>query len=207
LFVPGCLLKKGQNEIIVFDLDNPTERSIAGIDHAILDVTAKDGSQLNRKPGQTLELSAWTPVMQDTLADGTGWKTVSFGKTVAGRFFCLEVLRGQKANDPVACLAEMELTGEDGKALNTLKWKILYADSEEVNKANNTADKLYDLQESIPWQTDISGDKPGYPHQVVIDLGEVVKITGIRLLPRTDKSSIGNVKEYRVYLENVTPKF
>lgn len=207
LFVPGCLLKKGLNEIIVFDLDNPTDLRVAGIDHPILDVTAKDGSQLNRKPGQTLELSAWTPVLQDSLPAGAGWKTVSFGKTVSGRFFCLEVLSAQNANDPVTCIAEMELTGEDGKAVSTLKWKVLYADSEEINKANNTADKLYDLQESIPWQTEISNDKPKHPHQVVIDLGEVVKLTGMRLLPRSDKSTVGNVKDFRVYLENVTPKF
>lgn len=207
LFVPGCLLKKGMNEILVLDLDQPSDLSISGLDHAILDVTAKDESQLHRKPGQTLELSGLTPILQDSLPAGPGWKAVPFGKTVSGRYFYLEVLSAQKANDPVTSVAEMELTGEDGKAVSTLKWRVLYADSEEVNKANNAADKLYDLQESIIWQTDISSDKPKHPHQVVIDLGEEVKLTGFRILPRSDKSTVGNVKDFRIYLENTTPKF
>ena len=207
LFLPGCLLKKGVNEIIVFDIDNPTELSIAGLDHAILDVTAQDESQLHRKPGQKLDLKGLKPVLTDSLPAGPGWKAISFGKTVTGRYFCLEVLSAQNAKDPVTSVAEMELLGEDGKAISTLNWRVLFADSEEVTKANNAADKLYDLQESIIWQTQVSGGKPSHPHQVVIDLGEQFKVTGFRILPRSDKSTVGMVKDFRIYLESAPIKF
>ena len=37
LFVPGCWLKKGQNEIIVLDVMGPQSPAIEGLDHPILD--------------------------------------------------------------------------------------------------------------------------------------------------------------------------
>ena len=104
-------------------------------------------------------------------------------------------------------VAEIELIGIDDKPIPSLNWKVLFADSEEATKTNNTADKLFDLQESIIWQTQITGVRTKHPHQVVIDLGEVVGVKGFRILPRSDKSRVGIVKDYQFYLEINSFKF
>jgi beta-galactosidase len=79
-------------------------------------------------------------------------------------------------------------------------------DSEETEKAANGADKIFDIQESIIWQTKI-GDKTNHPHQVVIDMGKEVNVKGFRILPRSDKSTKGIVKDYLFFLEKKPFKF
>lgn len=208
LFLPGSWLKKGANEIIVLDVDQPAaDATVAGLDKPILDKTSQDESLLHRKPGQQLKLEGVTPVATGSLPSGSGWKTVNFDAVKEGRYFCLEALSAQNENDPVTSVAEIELLGEDGNVVSTLSWKVLYADSEEVTSANNAADKIYDAQESLIWQTQVTGGKPKHPHQVVIDMGLVFKVKGFRILPRSDKSTVGIVKEFRFYLERNSFRF
>lgn len=201
LYLPGCWLKKGSNEIIVLDLDKPQEQAIAGMNHPILDKIYQDDFLLHHKQGQKLILSDRKPLMNGSLSADAGWKSRTFIGIKKGRYFCFEALNSQDAGDISTSIAEIEMIGEDNKSISSLNWKVLYADSEEVNKVNNSADKLFDLQESIIWQTQLTGEKTGFPHQVVIDMGEVVNLKGFRLLPRADKSKSGMVKDYRFYLE------
>lgn len=201
LFMPGCWLNKGRNEIIVLDVDVPKETSVAGLSKPILDELHPDESLLHRSKGQSLDLGSETPAITSSFGAGTGWKDISFDKVQQGRYFCLEALNAQNEKDPLASIAELELTGEYGVTLSTLKWKVLYADSEEITSANNAADKVYDQQESTIWQSQSVGAKPKHPHQIVIDLGEVVKVKGFRYLPRSDKSGAGMIKDYRVFIK------
>ncbi|RZM22811.1 MAG: beta-galactosidase, partial [Pedobacter sp.] len=201
LFVPGVWLKKGVNEIIILDVDQPSDRVVQGSKEPILDQINPDESLLHRSKGQTLTLGNEIPVAAGSFAAGAGWKVVKFDKTEKGQYLCFEAVNGQSDQELLATVAELELLGADGKSISTLKWKISYADSEEITSANHAADKLFDLQESTFWQTQSTGAKPGYPHQVVIDLGEQTSVTGFRYLPRSDGKTDGNIKDYRVYLK------
>ncbi len=42
LFLPGPWLRKGSNEVILFDLEGGTEKTVRGLDHPILDEQAKE---------------------------------------------------------------------------------------------------------------------------------------------------------------------
>lgn len=42
LYVPGCWLKKGRNEVVLFDLENTGRGSLAGLKHAVKDAAAVD---------------------------------------------------------------------------------------------------------------------------------------------------------------------
>ena len=205
LCVPGCFLKKGANEIIVFDLDKPASTTIAGLNHPILDVIGKDDSQ-PKKTAKSLNLNGLNAVNTGTLPAGTGWKAINLDEMITGRYFCFEALNAQDANDNSTSIAEFEIIGEDGKAVSSINWKVVFVDSEETVKAANGADKLFDIQESIIWQTKI-GDKANHPHQVVIDMGKDVKVKGFRILPRADKKIKGMVKDYRFFLEKKAFKF
>jgi beta-galactosidase len=42
--VPGPWLKKGENEVVVFDLKGESGRSLQGLDHPVLNAPVKKGS-------------------------------------------------------------------------------------------------------------------------------------------------------------------
>lgn len=201
LFVPGIWLKKGLNELVILDVDQPSKRIVEGLREPILDKINPDESLLHRAKGQTLSLKDEKPVASGSFEAGAGWKAINFEGSQKGQYFCFEAVNGQSDSELLASIAELQLIGADGKPISTLKWKILYADSEEITSANHAADKIFDLQESTFWQSQATGAKPGYPHQVVIDLGEQTSLKGIRYLPRSDGKTAGNIKGYRLYLK------
>ena len=197
LFLPGCWLRKGRNEVIVLDLKGPRSPTLRGLDRPILDQLRGNLSDTHRKPGQTLDLSGEAPVAEATLKAGGGWQTLAFPAPAKGRYLCLE-LRSVWKEGPAA-IAELDLLGPDGKPLPREEWRALYADSEETRSANATADKVYDLQESTFWQT---APEAKAPHAIVLDLGADVQATGLRILPRAEKGAPGQPKECRVFLKD-----
>ncbi|HLP16224.1 MAG TPA: glycoside hydrolase family 35 protein, partial [Bacteroidota bacterium] len=143
LCVPGCYLKKGTNEIIVFDIGTPTTPVIAGLDHPILDVLGKDDTHMGPKPTH-LDLHDVTPVIAGTLPATRGWKTIELPEQTRGRYFCFEAVSAQDPNDSSTSVAEFEILGKDLKAISSLRWKVVFVDCEETEKAANGADKLFD---------------------------------------------------------------
>ena len=197
LFIPGCWLKEGENEILVLDLKGPTKSSIKGLKKPILDVLREKAPETHRKDGEKLKLTGEKVAHEGAFTPGNGWQEVRFAAPVKGRFFCLEALSPQ-ANNNIAAIAEFDVLGADGKPVSREHWKIRYADSEETRSGNRTADKIFDLQESTFWMT---VDNVAYPHQLVIDLSKVETVTGFRYLPRAEKDFPGMIREYRVYVK------
>lgn len=197
LFMPGCWLKEGENEIIVLDLKGPEKASIRGLKKPILDWLRNEGASTHRKEGEQLDLSRETPVAEGTFVPGNGWQEVCFDRQSIGRYFCLEALSAQKGKK-IAAIAELDVLGADGKPISREKWRIRYADSEETRSGNCTGDKVFDLQESTYWMTVA---KDAYPHQLVIDLDGDYTVTGFRYLPRAEKGYPGMIKDYRVYVK------
>ncbi|MDH6342203.1 beta-galactosidase [Parabacteroides sp. PFB2-12] len=200
LYMPGCWLKKGENEIIIFDLASPEKATVAGLRQPILDMLRGNGAYTHRKLGENLDLSGEKVSYQGSFRPGHGWQHVKFGKAEKIRYFALEALNAH-GGDNYAAMAELELLGEDGKPVSRQHWKVYYADSEETNEANNIATNVFDLQESTFWHTDYSNTKAPYPHQLVIDLGEEKTITGFSYLPRAEANATGMIKDYRIYLK------
>ena len=198
LFMPGCWLKKGKNEIIVLDLLGPEKATVSGLKRPILDMLRAEAPATHRTKGQNLNLKGEKSVAIGELTAGNGWQEVKFGKTVAGRYFCLEALSAQDGKD-LACIAEMYLLDENGERLSREPWIINYADSEDVSHVNCSADKIFDLQESTYWST--TKDTP-YPHSVVIDLGSTRTLTGIQYLPRMESEVPGGIKDFKVYVKS-----
>ncbi|HQF47616.1 MAG TPA: beta-galactosidase [Flavobacterium alvei] len=202
LYMPGCWLKKGKNEIIILDLETPTATQISGVTTPVLDKIVIDESLLHRKKGETLDLSAEAPVNSGSFIAGQGWKEVIFDKESEGQYFCFEALSSQNLKDQSSSMAEFELIGVDGLPINRSKWKIIYADSEEISVGNYSAEKIFDQQESTFWSTAWTVSKTPHPHHVVVNMDEIVKIKGFKYLPRTDKSTNGNVNSYRFFIKS-----
>jgi beta-galactosidase len=200
LYLPGCWLKEGENEIIVFDNMTPDQPGIEGKRQPILDVLKNKDGLKHRKEGENLDLANEKPVHKGAFKSGNGWQTVKFDKSFKTRYFCLEALNSQ-AGDEYASIAEIEVLGKDGKPISRENWKIVYADSEEIDAANNTANNVFDLQESTIWHTSYSSGKDKFPHQLIIDLGEGQEITGFLYLPRVDANKPGMIKDFKVYVK------
>ena len=196
LYVPGCWLKKGKNEIIVLDVVGPREAVVWGQAEPELNKLQLEKSNKHNNIGDKPDLNSDTPAAQGQFKAGNGWQTIKFAGPKKGRLLCIEASSTQSGDDVVA-VAEIYALGADGKRLSREPWTTKYADSENEN-GNHTGDKVYDLQESTYWQT-IKGN--GFPHLLVIDLGGEQTITGIEYLPRAEQGAPGSIKNYKIFVK------
>jgi len=195
LYVPGCWLKKGKNEIIVLDVVGPKQPVVWGQDKPELNKLQLEKSNKHNNIGDKPDLNSATPVVAGAFKGGNGWQTIKFDGQKKGRYLAIEVVSNQDGKD-VTAIAELYLQGADGKRLSREPWVAKYADSEEEN-GNHTLDKVYDLQESTYWQT-VRG--ASMPHLLVIDLGSEQTVTALEYLPRAEEGAPGSAKNFRVFL-------
>ena len=197
LYMPGCWLKEGENEILVFDIVGPKEARTEGLEEPILNQLLVNKPLTHRNKGEELRLAGETPVLSGSFKAGNGWQEMKFGKPVSGRYVCIEALNAQDGKD-LACIAEMYLLDKNGERLSREPWIVKYADSEDVSQVNRSADKIFDLQESTYWSTETGS---AYPHAVVIDLGAKHTLTAIQYLPRMESNVPGGIKDFKVYVK------
>ena len=199
LYMPGCWLKKGENEILVFDIVGPRQARSQGFKEPVLDRLSLASPQLHRGEGDTLNLASFTPVLAGTFRPGNGWQEVRLDAPVRGRYVCIEALDAIDGKD-VAAIAELYLLDENGERLSREPWTAVYADSEDVADGNRSADKVFDLQESTSWTT-VAGVP--FPHAIVIDLGGERNISGLQYLPRMESDAPGAIRNFRLYVSPV----
>lgn len=197
LYLPGCWLKQGRNEVIVLDVVGPKgEPTSFGQDKSELDKLNLERTNKHNNPGDRPDLNSLTPVAQGTLDSGNGWQTVKFARPATGRYLAIEALSAQDGQE-FAQIAELYALDNKGQRLSREPWTAKYADSENAEQENQTADKTFDLQESTYWST-MKGSP--YPHLLVIDLGSEQTLTGIDYLPRAEQGAPGGVKDYKIFL-------
>ena len=196
LYVPGCWLKKGKNEVIVLDVVGPKEAVVWGQDKPELDKLQLEKSNKHNNIGDKPDLNSDTPAATGAFSAGNGWQKVNFAKQAKGRLLCIECLSAQDGKE-VSAIAEIYALDAQGKRLSREPWTTKYADSENEN-GNHTGDKVYDLQESTYWQTSKGA---GFPHLLVIDLGSEQTVSGIEYLPRAEQGAPGSVKNYKIYVK------
>ena len=203
LYMPGCWLKKGENEIIVFDILGPREAKSEGLKGPKLDQLLVKKRLTHREAGQNLDLSDEKPVVAGSFKPGNGWQEVKFNAPIRGQYVCIEAVNAIDGKD-MAAIAEMYLLDDKGERLSREPWTVMYADSEDTEGVNRSADKTFDLQESTYWQT-----APGvkFPHTVVIDLGSSRNLSGFQYLPRMEAEVPGAIKNYKIYVKETPFKY
>ncbi len=195
LYIPGCWLKKGKNEIIVLDIVGPREPVVWGQTEPELNKLQLEKSNKHNNIGDKPDLNSATPAFAGSFKPGNGWQTVFFKDDATGRYLAIECLSTQKEGDRAA-IAEIYLQNPGGRRISREQWTVKYANSEEDN-GNHTGDKVFDLQESTFWQTEKSVKAP---HLLVIDLGSEQTIGGLEYLPRAEQGAPGSVKDFRAYI-------
>ncbi len=196
LYMPGCWLKEGENEIVVFDILGPKHTGVEGLKEPVIDKLHITKPLTHRRDGETLDLKDEKPVAIGTFGPGNGWQEVKFSNATTGRYVCIEAINSIDGKD-VASIAELYLLDGNGERLSREPWTVMYADSEDIAKVNRSADKTFDLQESTYWAT-----VPGiaFPHSVVIDLGATHTLSGLQYLPRMESEVPGAIGDYKIYV-------
>lgn len=203
LYMPGCWLKKGENEIIVQDIVGPQETVVEGLSKPIIDKLNVDAPNTHRKEGQTLNLAGETPCKAGEFAAGNGWQEVLFDQPVTGRYVCIEALNSHN-NREYACIAEWYMLDGKGQRISREPWTVAYADDEDISSGNKTADKIFDLQESTYWSTN---KDVKFPHYIVLDLGAEQTLGGFQYLPRVEQGAPESIKGYKIYVKSQPFKF
>ena len=72
LFMPGCWLKEGENEILVLDLKGPAKASIKGLKKPILDMLREKAPETHRKDGEKLKLAGEKVTHEGAFTPGNG---------------------------------------------------------------------------------------------------------------------------------------
>ena len=197
LYVPGCWLKKGKNEVIVLDIVGPkAEPIVFGQTEPELNKLNLEKSATHNQPGDKPDLNSATPVAEGQLMAGNGWQTVKFKAPQKGRYVALVARSTQKGDDEVS-VAEVYVQDAQGHRLSRESWTVKYSDSEDVLRGNNTADKTFDLQESTYWRT---VRKAKLPHMMVIDLGSEQTVAAFEYLPRAEQGAPGSIKDYQIFV-------
>ena len=197
LYVPGCWLKKGKNEVIVLDIVGPkAEPIVFGQTEPELNKLNLEKSATHNQPGDKPDLNSATPVAEGQLMAGNGWQTVKFNAPQKGRYVALVARSTQKGDDEVS-VAEVYVQDAQGRRLSRESWTVKYSDSEDVLRGNNTADKTFDLQESTYWRT---VRKAKLPHMMVIDLGSEQTVAAFEYLPRAEQGAPGSIKDYQIFV-------
>ena len=197
LYIPGCWLKKGKNEVIVLDIVGPkAEPIVFGQTEPELNKLNLEKSATHNQPGDKPDLNSATPVAEGQLMAGNGWQTVKFKAPQKGRYVALVARSTQKGDDEVS-VAEVYVQDAQGHRLSRESWTVKYSDSEDVLRGNNTADKTFDLQESTYWRT---VRKAKLPHMMVIDLGSEQTVAAFEYLPRAEQGAPGSIKDYQIFV-------
>ena len=195
LYLPGCWLKKGRNEIIVMDIVGPKAPVIWGQDQPELNKLQLEKTNKHNNPGDRPDLNSAQPVAQGVLLATDLCQTIEFNRPAKGRYIAIECKNVHGTNDYVAIAELYALNAEDYR-ISRDSWSVKYADSEEED-GNHTGDKAFDQQESTYWKTQKGSS---FPHLLVIDLGEVRTLTGLQVLSRTEKGSPGALKDYKIFV-------
>ena len=140
LYLPGCWLKKGKNEVIVLDVVGPKgEAGKPGStvaptafcqDHPELDKLNLEKSNKHNEPGHRMDLNSETPVLKGEFKAGNGWQTIKLDKPVTGRYFAIQAESSQSGDSQIA-IAEVYLQDAQGNRIDRNNWVAFYADSEK----------------------------------------------------------------------------
>lgn len=197
LYLPGAWLKKGRNDVVVFEQIKDGAPAISGLAAPILDQLNNDDNAPGRKNTPAPKLEASDLVKEGSLAVGASAQEIRFSAR-RGRYLCLVALSSQNG-DEFTTLAELDALNAEGQSVGHKGWKILYADSEENFAEGDQAELAIDGDRDTFWHTLWSAPHPKHPHTLVIDLGAEHELSGVRLLPRQD-SDHGRIKDFRLYL-------
>ena len=193
LYVPGCWLRKGGNEIVVLDFFGPRgkcEVDFAG--KAVLDVLQID-TDFNRVRREHEKFVGGEEVASGTFPSGDESQIAMFGKGVRGNYFTLQALTTYDAKN-LATISEFAFLDREGNPMNSLDVQITGVDSEEEIREDGVAENAIDGQIEAYWLT----SSRTLPHWIEFYVPAKTEVFGFRYTPRQNKN-IGRIKDWKFF--------
>lgn len=197
LYMPAPWLKKGKNEIIVFEMEDTGHRTVAGLNQPILDENGKDkNARVREKRDYTKQprLDQGDVIFSGKMEKKQGWQDYSFRNAVTLRHLCFESLTSY--DDRFSCISEIDLLDADGSPVAKDNWKVVYVNTEQ--EGEGYSDQMIDDDVNTYWHSQWQGEQPKHPHRIIIDLGEIRTVKGFRIRQRNPEAA-GCVKDFRLY--------
>lgn len=197
LYVPAPWLKKGKNKIIVFEMEPTATRAFGSLAEPILESLGVDkcktGAPKRANTGAPI-LEIGDMVFSGTLAQSNDPQDFRFAKNSTLRHLCIE-FSSSWTDDKKASLREVELLDENGKLIDRSRWSIFYVSSEDDERNKGIAENAIDLDPSTQWQSKAGA----LPERLIIDLGEINAVSGVRLTSRTGAWIDAQGKDFKIY--------
>lgn len=199
LYIPAPWLKKGKNKIVVFEMEDTGNRTLCGHDRPILNTVGID-KNYKEKPKRDFSkkpiLDAGDIALEQTIKLDNEWQTYNFKTDKTMRHCCIETL-STYGNDGKACILEVDLMDSDGQVIDKSNWRIVYVNSEQVDKNIGVAENIIDGDISSFWHSNL--DENSKSHSIIIDMNEIYKVKSIRIRSREGAFLTGQVEDFRVY--------
>ena len=206
MYIPGCWLKDGMNEIIVWDAVGvpfdaarfSTISTLTWTDAPILGEMRPETDYFAFQQRAKLVSTLEHPAKEGEFANETKRQDVRFDKPRTGRYFALESLDAWDGREFAAC-GEIDLVDAAGKNIPHTKWSVAACSSEERKAEDGSAENLVDGQTANMWHSEWQARQPKHPHYFVIDLGKVETVGGFNFTPRQSNGA-GRIRKYRAYV-------
>ena len=200
MYVPGCWLREGVNEFLVFDFGgNVPMDGLEFVDSPILDEMHPEIDIISATKRDSAPFSPpENPTLRGEFPDVVASQEVLLDKPMKARQFAF-VIDSDWPGKGVAAVAEFELLDGKGESLPHGSWKFISLSSEETLQEDGAAENAIDGQISNFWHSRWSKDQAKPPHYFVIDAGSEVEVSGFRYTPRQDGRS-GRVRGWRLFL-------
>ncbi|MBP5791973.1 MAG: beta-galactosidase [Kiritimatiellae bacterium] len=200
MYVPGCWLREGENEFVVFDFGgNVPAKGLVFTDTPVLDEMHPECDFIAEphRESEPFEPPA-NPTLRGEFPDGAEARTVKLPAPAAARRIAF-IVDSDWSGKNVAAIAEFELLDAKGASIPHDKWRFVSVSSEETAQEDGSADNAIDGQISNFWHSRWSKDEAKAPHYLVIDLGEETEISGFRYTPRQNMNN-GRVRSWRFHV-------
>ena len=194
LYVPGCWLKAGVNEIEVLDFFVEDEsREVALIDTPILDVLRPE-TDFSRKERATKAFVGGREVTGGTFPNSDKAEVVKFSSPVKGEYFTLQILSSYDKKS-LASIAEFDFIDAEGNPLTALPLSVSGVDSEEEVVEDGAAENAIDGQVEACWVT--SSRK--FPHWIEFHVDKPAEVWGFRYTPK-QRHTTGRIENWKFFV-------
>ena len=193
LYVPGCWLKEGANEVVILDFFGPrAEAEVAFLEKPILDVLQPE-TDFNRRERTASKFVGGAEVTAGTFPNTDETQVVMFDRAVQGRAFTLEI-RSTYDKKNLASIAEFDFLDKAGNPLTTLGLEVAGCDSEEEVREDGVAENAIDGQVEACWVT----SSRSLPHWIEFQTPNKVEVFGFRYTPR--QKAISRIKDWSFFV-------
>ena len=202
MYVPGCWLKKGENEFLVFDFGGnvPMRSGLTFVDTPVLDEMHRACDLFG---DNVRDSEPFTPPEEPTLRgefpDAIEAQEVSLPSTVVARKFAFIIDSAWPDANDVASIGEFEILNPKGESVPHDSWSFVSVSSEENVGEDAAAENAIDGQISNYWHSKWKNGRATAPHYLVIDMGYNVPVAGFRYTPRQFGTN-GRVRKWRFHL-------